>query len=374
MLLSVTACGKSGYDPNYQPVNSVAGGAVPELPEGDPVPADSLPGDAPADSVPDVLPEDDSLPADEPAPAAVSVDNINVRPTPWADVTWTTFQCAYFTVEIPEGWTVDWNGNAEVLAWTAKAPEGTFAGVFNIDHMSFYKSQQTANMLGQEKYLENGTVEDYFKLLYADTTENFTVHNSCVPANYDQLQAMRSDKKIQDYQAMYATFHDKESDCDGEGIYSAVVMEAPDLVLTGGINYAMWEINGTLSQWAEPGRLVDWAPVLAHICQSFTYTDFYIQEWIDRFQTTWSGDSKSQVADTDPVMEAFEERMKSDTIIQEKYSDMIGEYERVYDTENDKIYRAYNGFLEDLGPDQNRFTSITDDQYADGYSGWIDKD
>jgi hypothetical protein len=71
-------------------------------------------------------------------------------------------------------------------------------------------------------------------------------------------------------------------------------------------------------------------------------------------------------------MEAFEERDRSDTIIQEKRSDMIGEYERVYDNETGKIYRAYDGFLDDIG-DQSRYTSITDDQYADGYSGWIDK-
>ncbi len=54
-------------------------------------------------------------------------------------------------------------------------------------------------------------------------------------------------------------------------------------------------------------------------------------------------------------------------------SDMIGEYERVYDNESGKIYRAYNGFLDDLGAGQSRFTPITDPQYAEGYSGWIEK-
>ena len=72
-------------------------------------------------------------------------------------------------------------------------------------------------------------------------------------------------------------------------------------------------------------------------------------------------------------MEAFEERSKSDTIIQEKRSDMLQEYERVYDNSTGEIYRAYNGFLDDIG-DQNRYTPITDNQYTEGYVGWIDKD
>lgn len=51
---------------------------------------------------------------------------------------------------------------------------------------------------------------------------------------------------------------------------------------------------------------------------------------------------------------------------------MPEEYERVYDNETGNIYRAYNGFLDDIG-DQSRYTPITDNQYAEGYDGWIDK-
>ena len=364
LLPFCTACGKTSYDPDYKPFHSVD---VPDassvIEETSAQPEGSEEGQE--------QPETEALPVDTDAPAELTPDEVNVRPAAWADVQWTLYQCQYFTVEIPEGWEVEWKGNAEQLIWTARAPEGTYAGVNNIDHMTICKTQQTAGMLGQPIWLENGTVQEYFEKIYSDTTENFTVHNSCVPANKDELQALRSDKAIWDYQAMYATFYDKAAGCDGEGIYSAVVMEAPDLVLTGGINYAMWEINCTLSQWAEPGRLVDWAPVLAHICQTFTYTDYYIQEWMAIYNAQFT--QSSPAGDTDPVMEAYEERSREETIRMEKYSDMIGEYERVYDNETGDIYRAYNGFLDDMG-DQNRYSSITDNQYADGYVGWIDKD
>ncbi|MBQ1807187.1 MAG: hypothetical protein II012_06130, partial [Ruminococcus sp.] len=106
------------------------------------------------------------------------------------------------------------------------------------------------------------------------------------------------------------------------------------------------------------------------IAKSFAYTDLYLQQWRAIAQSTT--ETPSSINDPDPVMEAFEERSKSDTIIQEKRSDMLEEYERVYDNETGNIYRAYNGFLDDIG-DQSRYTPITDSQYADGYDGWIDK-
>ena len=55
-------------------------------------------------------------------------------------------------------------------------------------------------------------------------------------------------------------------------------------------------------------------------------------------------------------------------------ADMIGEYERVVDNETGDIYRAYNGFLDDIGSEQTRYSQITDSQYAEGFVGWIDRD
>lgn len=294
--------------------------------------------------------------------------DIEVRPAAWTDLQWTPYQCAYFTLEIPVGWQVEWDGNSEALTWQAHAGDGSMLGLSNTDHLIAAKSADISQLLGHSFYLENGTVEELFGKMFANTTDYFTVQNSCVPANKDYLQSLRSDKAIWDYQSLYATF--SENGVEGEGIYSAVIMEAPDLILTGGYNYAMWEINGVFTEYAPLGELINWQPVLSRIAQSFTYTDYYWQEMMDRLGRREEPLSPSN--DTDPVMEAFEERMTEDEIIQAKRSDMIGEYERVYDNETGDIYRAYNGFLDDIGPDQTRYSAITDSQYADGYVGWID--
>ena len=311
----------------------------------------------------DDIPEIIDIPEEVPEP------EYTVRAAEWTDVQWTQFQCAYFTLNIPVGWDVQWNGNSEALSWQANAGDGSMLGLSNVDHLIAAKNEQMANLLTHSFYLEEGSVQELFGKFYADTTDYFTVQNSCVPANKDMLQSLRNDKKIWDYQSLYATF--AENGVDGEGIYSAVIMEAPDLILTGGYNYAMWEINGVFTEFAPLGELVNWQPVLSQIAQSFTYTDYYWEEMMSRLGQRTEPISTS--SDTDPVMEAFEQRMTEDTIIQEKRSDMIGEYERVYDNETGNIYRAYNGFLDDIGSDQTKYSPITDSQYADGYVGWIDK-
>lgn len=55
----------------------------------------------------------------------------------------------------------------------------------------------------------------------------------------------------------------------------------------------------------------------------------------------------------------------------QKQSDAILGYERVYDTETSEIYKAYNGFTDDYSGE--RYKSISDDMYTKKTSGYIEK-
>ena len=301
---------------------------------------------------------------EESAPA--ETPEVNVRMGEWTDVEWEQYTSVYFTIMIPKGWEVDWQGDSDRLYWNVHDPDHR-TGAANLDHFAAAKSQEMMGLLGLPMYLTEGSVEEYFQAMFAETTESFTVLDSCIPSNKDFLATLRNDKSIWDYESLYATF--TENGKQGEGIYSAVVMEAPEIIIRGS-DYGSWEINCTFYEYAPLGDLVNWKDVLATITKSFTYTDYYYQELLSK---TGGTTVDSPVNDNDVVMEAFEERSLSDTILREKESDMIGEYERVYDNDTGHIYRAYNGFLDDMGSDQTRYTSITDQQYAEGYIGWIDK-
>lgn len=311
------------------------------------------------DNVPDVTL---NLPTEAP-----SAPEITVRQAEWTQVDWQPYSCAYFTLYIPAGWQVQWDGNAQKLWWTVTSPDGKI-GIYNLDHDYAAKDPSMTQTLGFQKPMYNASVQGYFEMIYEDSADYFTVHNECVPEDYNIIQSS-TNKQLKDYKALYATFRNATVG-EGEGVYSAVLFDHDDIFIRGA-NYANWEIDAILSQWAPVGQFVNWSPILAQIAASFTYTDYYIQEWQAWLNTSTT--PSPLTSDTDPVMEAFEERSKSDTIIQEKRSDMLGEYERVYDHEAGGIYRAYSGFLDDVG-DQDRYSQITDSQYADGYIGWIDKD
>jgi hypothetical protein len=304
---------------------------------------------------------------EKPGSSARTFTDYRVTPAEWTSVEWEQYQNVYFTLTIPKGWKVEWRGNAQQLYWRVTKP-GANLGLSNLDHRYAAKDYRYMQAGAVDMYLANGTVKEFFETAFSNSTEYFTVKNSTVPANKNQLQATRPSTPIRDYQSMYAVF--KENGMEGEGIYSAVIMESRD-VWVGGMNYGMWEINCVYTEWAPLGELVNWKSVLSTVAQSFAYTPYYVQEWRSLLGTNDS--PSSSTSDTDPILEAFEERSTADTILQEKRSDMIGEYERVVDNETGNIYRAYNGFLDDIGNDQTRYSPITDPQYAEGFVGWIDK-
>ena len=301
------------------------------------------------------------------APAKPVFTDFKITPAAWAEVEWEQYSNPYFTLTIPKGWKVEWQGNAQQLYWRVTNPDQT-VGLSNLDHRYAAKDYRYMQMGGTDMYLVNATVQEFFETAYSNSADYFTVKNSIVPANKAQLQAVRPNDPIRDYQALYAVF--QENGLKGEGVYSAVIMDSRD-VWVRGMNYGMWEINCIFTEWAPEGSLVNWQGVISKTAKSFAYTQYYVQEWCNFLNTYATPDSP--VGDTDSVVEAFEERSRQDTILQEKRSDMLEEYERVVDNETGKIYRAYEGFLDDVGPDQTRYSPVSDDQYADGYDGWIEK-
>ena len=70
-------------------------------------------------------------------------------------------------------------------------------------------------------------------------------------------------------------------------------------------------------------------------------------------------------------MSAWEKRSTTYDIMSQKQSDATLGYERVYDTETNEIYKAYNGFTDDY--DGERYKSITDNMYTEKTSGYIEE-
>ena len=101
------------------------------------------------------------------------------------------------------------------------------------------------------------------------------------------------------------------------------------------------------------------------------------------FGSSWTNvgpDSYEKDSVTDTWWDMYQSREKSEDIMREKQSDATLGYERVYDSDTGNVYRAYNGFMDDYsksgvyvdGDNGTRYSYATDDQYTQGYVGWID--
>ena len=125
---------------------------------------------------------------------------------------------------------------------------------------------------------------------------------------------------------------------------------------------------------APKDEFIDWQETLSTISSSLEFTDTFLSGFntqqdvvMQNFQNVRN--ICNQI--TDGIMDSWEKRSASYDIMSQKQSDATLGYERVYDTETNEIYKAYNGFTDDY--DGERYKSITDDMYTKQTSGYIEK-
>ena len=122
------------------------------------------------------------------------------------------------------------------------------------------------------------------------------------------------------------------------------------------------------------GGFADYKEILLESINSIKFSDSYVKQTIDNgnAQTKQALALNASIQRAfDSYMSAWENRSKSYDIMSQKQSDAILGYERVYDTETNDIYKAYNGFTDEY--DGERYKSITDNMYTEKTSGYIEK-
>ena len=86
---------------------------------------------------------------------------------------------------------------------------------------------------------------------------------------------------------------------------------------------------------------------------------------------SFQANSKIYNETSDLITRGWEARQSTYDILSQKQSDTTLGYERVYDTETNEIYRAYNGFTDDYQGD--RYKTVTDNMYNLPVNGYIEK-
>lgn len=121
-------------------------------------------------------------------------------------------------------------------------------------------------------------------------------------------------------------------------------------------------------------EFTNWQKILDYCISTITFSEKFVngfnsQETI--LVSTIKANQQIYDSISDMIMDSWEKRNNSYDIISQKQSDATLGYERVYDTETNEVYKAYNGFMDDYHG--SKYKAITDDMYKLPTSGYIEK-
>lgn len=167
-----------------------------------------------------------------------------------------------------------------------------------------------------------------------------------------------------------ATFKDANGkEC--EGIFTAYVYDVGSYyvyenIMSGKqIDIQYLNVYDAIFITAPKDEFIDWEETLNTICSSLSFTDTFINGFNNEQDTVMKNFQQIRAIGnqiSDGIMDSWNKRNKSFDIMSQKQSDATLGYERVYDTETNEIYKAYNGFTDEY--DGERYKSITDDMYT----------
>ena len=298
------------------------------------------------------------------------------------------YNTSEFTIKKPKGWKVDTLG--DYIHYTIKVYDpnnSSYQFFFNMKTEGYNKSEAAKKW--QQKYYPNNIFSKTSVIATKDTEGFYKIFNDLGTLNNTSTFTFPTltDFTVTDNlgkgslggDMLRATFKDTNGK-EGEGIFTAYVYDVgpyyvyENIVSGRKIDIQYLTVYDAIFITAPKDELIDWQDTLNTICSSLEFTDTFINGFnkaqdavMKNFQHIRS--IGNQISDG--IMDSWNKRNKSFDIMSQKQSDATLGYERVYDTETNDIYKAYNGFTDDY--DGERYKSITDDMYSQKTSGYIEK-
>lgn len=303
-------------------------------------------------------------------------------------IKFTDFDNGLVKMKIPEGWKVDVLG--DYIHYTIKAYDPqrpTYQFFFNMKTEGYNKSQEAKAF--QQKYYPDSLFAKTSVIEGKNTEGFYKIFNDLGPLNNTSLFTFPT---LNDFTVvenlgtgvlggdiLRATFKDADGK-DAEGLFTAYVYDAgpyyvyENIISGKQIDIYYLNVYDAIFITAPKDEFIDWQETLSTISSSLEFTDTFMSGFntqqdavMQNFQSVRN--ICNQI--TDGIMDSWEKRSASYDIMSQKQSDATLGYERVYDTETNEIYKAYNGFTDDY--DGERYKSITDDMYSKQTSGYIEK-
>ena len=327
-------------------------------------------------------------------------ENVKIRENEVRQLTLEDYSTDVFSMKKPKGWTVEGAGIGIFYAIRAYDPQNTNNQVFLMVKMQPLLKSDSAKSAWQNYYnlsggnaqykvfanavvLNNPTTEGFYKKFgeissYVNSIEptlssfKFPTFNSFT--KQEEFDSTASMKNVAlDSKVLRATFKG-DNGKDGEGLFLASVVDFGSGQYQAGVDTSFYMVYDIMSVTSEKDKFIDYKDILLQTVNSIEFSDSYVKTTIDNSnaQTQKALELSASIQRAfDSYMSAWESRSKSYDIMSQKQSDAMLGYERVYDTENGDIYKAYNGFTDDY--DGERYKSISDNMYTEPTYGYIDK-
>ena len=293
-----------------------------------------------------------------------------------------------FSIKKPKGWKVETLG--DYIHYTIKVynPNNPlYQFFFNMKTEGYNKSedakkwQQTYypnNIFAKTSVIASKDTEGFYKIFNdmgsLNNTSTFTF-----PVLTDFTVSENLGKGSLGGDMLRATFKDVNGK-EGEGIFTAYVYDpgpyyVNENIMSGKkIDIQYLNVYDAIFITTPKDEFIDWEEILNTICSSLTFTDTFINGFYKEQDAVMKNFQEIRAIGneiSDGIMDSWNKRNKSFDIMSQKQSDATLGYERVYDTETNEVYKAYNGFTDDY--DGERYKPITDDMYSKKTSGYIEK-
>ncbi len=311
-----------------------------------------------------------------------------------AKMQYDNFDNGLIKLKIPKGWKVE-VAPADYIHYNFKVYNPTnpnYMFSFGMKLEGYMKSEKARNW--QIKYYPS---QIFAKLPYIDpqTTEQFyKVWNDAIDYSNQYEVKYKYFEHINNFEVieslgtsalggsiLRAHFTNDDGELN-QGIFMADVKS----VGTYNVSENIWNIFGPtvdvsplviyniIYMSAPDADFINWQPILENCLSTLEFSDTFVSGFNNEEKAIMSNFKANQRVyneTSDMIMSSWENRNNSYDIMSQKQSDATLGYERVYDTETNEVYKAYNGFTDDYKGD--RYKPITDDMYTSTISGYIEK-
>ena len=311
--------------------------------------------------------------------------NIKIVKSEASQIEFEDFSNDDITLKKPKGWKVITAGTKDQYSIRVYDPNNSMYQVFlnlktsgytkSADSKKYWQDTMPSSPMAQLPYIEEKTTEGFFKM-YTEMCEPETTDTVVLPMIKNFQISENLGKSVFGGDILRATFKDVNGK-EGEGIFTAYVFDPGPYYIYEHVYYGkqidMYYLNvyDTIMITTPKDKFIDWEETLTTIFSSLTFTDSFINEF-NKVQTEGMKNFNKirEIGNeiSDGIMDSWNKRNASFDIMSQKQSDATLGYERVYDTETNEVYKAYNGFTDDY--DGERYKPITDDMYSKKTSGY----